>query len=147
MIPLSLQRRVEALLQEHLDRMELASVREDDSLLDSSALKGAEDLNLIGNQEPGNDASVMEKILQRRSWRLLNLQRSWQVKYLLCAVYSIQELRYVSFFILHCDSLLLFFRIYHKNGSAYSSTFYTSYQREALQSMYQNMVACSVAEF
>ncbi|CAA6658489.1 unnamed protein product [Spirodela intermedia] len=77
-IPLSLQRRVEALLQEHLDRMELASVRENNSLLDSSAVKDAEDLNLMENREPGNDASVMEKILQRRSWRLLNLQRSWQ---------------------------------------------------------------------
>ncbi|MQM18183.1 hypothetical protein Taro_051172 [Colocasia esculenta] len=73
-IPLSLQRRVEGLLQEHLDRIELTLDRGSDN----SANEGVEDLNMDESQDPVVDASMMEKILQRKSWRMRNLQRAWQ---------------------------------------------------------------------
>ncbi|XP_078430848.1 DEA(D/H)-box RNA helicase family protein isoform X2 [Wolffia australiana] len=77
-LPLSLQRRVEALLQEYQDRVEFASSKEIGKALDNSLAESADDLSSSGNQEPWHDASVMTKVLQRRSWRMLNLQRSWQ---------------------------------------------------------------------
>ncbi|XP_051123438.1 DExH-box ATP-dependent RNA helicase DExH3 [Andrographis paniculata] len=77
-IPLTLQRRVEGLLQEHLDRM----------IMNSD--KGCNEFNKMepdGHLENGDsteqtdsflDGSVMEKILQRRSLRMRNMQRAWQ---------------------------------------------------------------------
>ena len=88
MIPLSLQRRVEALLQEHLDKMELASSREGECLRESKSVEGSEYLNSNEDQNQWHDASVMEKILQRRSLRMLNLQRSWKVSFLILPHYS-----------------------------------------------------------
>ncbi|CAM8917101.1 unnamed protein product [Rhodiola kirilowii] len=77
-IPLSLQRRVEGLLQEHLDRMQITSRKANDSAAD------ADNPNQILNAYPFDnsdyllDGSVMEKVLQRRSLRMRNMQRSWQ---------------------------------------------------------------------
>ncbi|XP_057980830.1 DExH-box ATP-dependent RNA helicase DExH3 [Malania oleifera] len=71
-IPLSLQRRVEGLLQEHLDRMQLSSGKV--GLADAKAVDPPED----ENPDSFLDGSVMEKILQRRSLRMRNMQRVWQ---------------------------------------------------------------------
>lgn len=79
MIPLSLQRRVEGLLQEHLDRVLLASNIANDELGRSSSSKDVEDVDVDENQDSLVDSSVMEKILQRKSIRMRNLQRTWQV--------------------------------------------------------------------
>ncbi|KAJ1293604.1 hypothetical protein BS78_01G081200 [Paspalum vaginatum] len=78
-IPLSLQRRVEGLMQEHLDRALLP--------LDNcgNVTKGScemaektENVNLDEQHDSLLDRSVMEKILQRKSIRMRNFQRSWQ---------------------------------------------------------------------
>ncbi|CAA2983241.1 ATP-dependent RNA helicase DHX36 [Olea europaea subsp. europaea] len=77
-IPLSLQRRVEGLLQEHLDRMVLNSEKVDDSSAKTEAVDQVEHVNTDENGDPFLDGSVMEKVLQRRSLRLRNMQRTWQ---------------------------------------------------------------------
>uniref|UniRef100_A0A6V7QXA0 Helicase C-terminal domain-containing protein n=1 Tax=Ananas comosus var. bracteatus TaxID=296719 RepID=A0A6V7QXA0_ANACO len=77
-IPLSLQRRVEGLVQEHLDRMMLTSDKVGDNSQHNAVAENTEDINLDDNQESLIDGSVMEKILERKSWRLRNLQRAWQ---------------------------------------------------------------------
>jgi ATP-dependent RNA helicase DHX36 len=74
-IPLSLQRRVESLVQDHLDRAMLRSGKENDNSM-------SEDLKEIqpdANQGSLIDEHVMEKILHRKSFRMKNLQRTWQV--------------------------------------------------------------------
>lgn len=76
-IPLSLQRRVEGFVQEHLDRS-LLPFDKDDGKTESGSEK-AEHVNLDEKQDPLLDESVMEKILQRKSLRMRNFQRSWQV--------------------------------------------------------------------
>ncbi|KAG0464187.1 hypothetical protein HPP92_020256 [Vanilla planifolia] len=76
-IPLSLQRRVEGLLQEHVDRMELAACKNSKTLEAKSSTVDVEEL-VDDSQDPLVDDVLMEKILQRRSWRMQNLQRSWQ---------------------------------------------------------------------
>ncbi|XP_059652840.1 DExH-box ATP-dependent RNA helicase DExH3 [Cornus florida] len=73
-IPLSLQRRVEGLLQEHLDRMQLSS----ENVGKTSATDPVEDVNPDENPDSLLDRSVMEKVLQRQSLRMRNMQRSWQ---------------------------------------------------------------------
>ncbi|KAJ9564852.1 hypothetical protein OSB04_000818 [Centaurea solstitialis] len=75
-IPLSLQRRVEGLLQEHLDRMQLYS--EDVASSKSEAGHQAELDNKGGNADSLVDGSVMEKVLQRRSLQMRNMQRAWE---------------------------------------------------------------------
>ncbi|KAF3789490.1 DExH-box ATP-dependent RNA helicase [Nymphaea thermarum] len=81
-VPLSLQRRVEGLLQEHVDRMQFplgirgGNANENETL----ANEIEDDLLAEENEDPMSDASIREKILQRRSVRMRNLQRSWQVK-------------------------------------------------------------------
>ncbi|PRQ37751.1 putative RNA helicase [Rosa chinensis] len=78
-IPLGLQRRVEGLLQEHLDRVLL-------SFRNVSANSGgdSEHFGQVENDKPDEnadsllDGSVMEKVLQRRSLRMRNMQRAWQ---------------------------------------------------------------------
>lgn len=72
-IPLSLQRRVEGLLQEHLDRTILNSQK---------ASQISDKMESSGPAEHANsflEASVMEKVLQRRSLGMRNMQRAWQV--------------------------------------------------------------------
>lgn len=85
-VPLSLQRRVEGLLQEHLDRMVLNSEKVDDSSAKTEAVDQVEHVNTDENGDPFLDGSVMEKVLQRRSLRLRNMQRTWQVS---CARFSV----------------------------------------------------------
>lgn len=80
-IPLSLQRRVEGLLQEHLDRMLLTSYKVNDELEKSSSCKVVEDVEPYESHDSLVDSSVMEKILQRKSTRMRNLQRTWQVNH------------------------------------------------------------------
>ncbi|CAN6439905.1 unnamed protein product [Victoria cruziana] len=79
-IPLSLQRRVEGLLQEHLDRMQFPLGISGGNANGSQILTKEieEDVLPEDNEDPMSDASIREKILQRRSVRMHNLQRSWQ---------------------------------------------------------------------
>ncbi|GAB4836200.1 hypothetical protein Ancab_001114 [Ancistrocladus abbreviatus] len=77
-IPLGLQRRVEGLLQEHLDRMQLSSGKTTDSKAENEVVVSDEDLNADEHPDSFLDGSVMEKVLQRRSLRLRNMQRAWQ---------------------------------------------------------------------
>ncbi|KAI3988512.1 hypothetical protein MKX01_026326 [Papaver californicum] len=75
-IPLSLQRRVEGLLQEHLDRVQLNFGKIGDISIDS-VVSPTENVN---PDDPDSflDGSVMEKVLQRRSSEMRDFQRGWQ---------------------------------------------------------------------
>ncbi|ERM93582.1 DExH-box ATP-dependent RNA helicase DExH3 isoform X2 [Amborella trichopoda] len=77
-IPLSLQRRVEGLLQEHLDRMELNSDNLGDGAVEKAQDNLSEDASPEQSHDPFLDGSIIEKVLQRKSLRMRNLQRSWQ---------------------------------------------------------------------
>lgn len=77
-LPLSLQRRVEGLLQEHLDRMQLISDNVDCSSSETISLDQLEALNNNENEDEFLDESVMEKVLQRKSLRMRNMQRAWE---------------------------------------------------------------------
>ncbi|KAM0944126.1 putative RNA helicase [Dioscorea sansibarensis] len=77
-IPLSLQRRVEGLLEEYLDRFQLTFGKSRGDMGADSSIQNVEDVSPDENQESFVDDSVMEKILQRKSSRMRNLQRSWQ---------------------------------------------------------------------
>ncbi|KAJ8754295.1 hypothetical protein K2173_002746 [Erythroxylum novogranatense] len=78
-IPLSLQRRVEGLLQEYLDRVQLNSGRDGHSSNDAKSTAVVEDASVDENHpDYFLDGSVMEKVLQRRSLQMRNTQRSWQ---------------------------------------------------------------------
>ncbi|KAL7204806.1 hypothetical protein ACSBR2_017839 [Camellia fascicularis] len=77
-IPLSLQRRVEGLLQEHLDRMQLSSERVSGTSVETKATDEFEDVNPDDDPDSFLDGSVMEKVLQRQSLRMRNMQRTWQ---------------------------------------------------------------------
>ncbi|WCJ19148.1 ATP-dependent RNA helicase putative [Euphorbia peplus] len=77
-LPLSLQRRVEGLLQEHLDRTRLSSRELDDGADDVKSVDQAEEVCPDDNPDSFLDGSVMEKVLQRRSLRMRNMQRAWQ---------------------------------------------------------------------
>ncbi|KAF9586859.1 hypothetical protein IFM89_039919, partial [Coptis chinensis] len=60
-LPLSLQRTVEGLLQEHLDRMQLSSGKINDNSGDPRVVDQIEDLNPDENPDSFLDRSVMEK--------------------------------------------------------------------------------------
>ncbi|KAG9452037.1 hypothetical protein H6P81_004941 [Aristolochia fimbriata] len=77
-IPLSLQRRVEGLLQEHLDRMQLISGKVDNKDVVNVGVSQTETAPHDEDQDSLLDESVMERILQRKSIRMRNFQRSWQ---------------------------------------------------------------------
>ncbi|XP_041991158.1 DExH-box ATP-dependent RNA helicase DExH3-like [Salvia splendens] len=77
-IPLSLQRRVESLLQEHLDRTSLNSKKACQISNEIESTNPVENVDSAEHADPFLDASVMEKVLQRRSLRLRNMQRTWQ---------------------------------------------------------------------
>ncbi|VFQ61459.1 unnamed protein product [Cuscuta campestris] len=77
-IPLSLQRRVEGLLQEHLDRIQLTCGKSDGKPSESASTDKVENVSMDENLDSFLDDSVMEKVLQRRSLRMRNLQRAWQ---------------------------------------------------------------------
>lgn len=88
-IPLALQRRVEGLLQEHLDRGELSTGKVLGVGHDKS-INQAEDMNLDENADSFLDRSVMEKVLQRRSLRMRNMQRTWMVRFITNAIWHIK---------------------------------------------------------
>ncbi|KAK9733114.1 hypothetical protein RND81_04G044400 [Saponaria officinalis] len=77
-IALSVHRRVEGLLQEHLDRSQQISARRSDGSLECKVAEADRNMNLAENSDSMLDDSVMEKVLQRRSLRLRNMQRTWQ---------------------------------------------------------------------
>jgi len=78
-IPLSLQRRVEGLVQEHLDRALLSLDKSGGNTGSSSEVaEKSDNVSLDEQQDSLLDRSVMEKILQRKSIRMCNFQRSWQ---------------------------------------------------------------------
>ncbi|MBA0630033.1 hypothetical protein Godav_002168, partial [Gossypium davidsonii] len=77
-VPLGLQRRVEGLLQEYLDRLQLNSGKVGENSDIANSIDPAEYVNPDENPDSFLDSSVMEKVLQRRSLRLRNMQRAWQ---------------------------------------------------------------------
>ncbi|KAJ4978374.1 hypothetical protein NE237_009154 [Protea cynaroides] len=77
-IPLSLQRRAEGLLQEHLDRMQLNSGKVSNNSVDAKVFDQIEEENRDANPDALLDGSMMETVLQRRSWRMRNMQGAWQ---------------------------------------------------------------------
>ncbi|EPS71150.1 hypothetical protein M569_03608, partial [Genlisea aurea] len=77
-IPLSLQRRVEGLLQEHLDRTTLNSERSVGPLDKTDSYVQPKDVETEDCADTFLDGSIMEKVLQRRSMRMRNIQRGWQ---------------------------------------------------------------------
>ncbi|KHG04864.1 putative ATP-dependent RNA helicase DHX36 [Gossypium arboreum] len=77
-VPLGLQRRVEGLLQEYLDRLQLNSAKVGENSDIANSIDPAEYVNPDENPDSFLDSSVMEKVLQRRSLRLRNMQRAWQ---------------------------------------------------------------------
>ncbi|XP_055818951.1 DExH-box ATP-dependent RNA helicase DExH3 isoform X5 [Solanum dulcamara] len=77
-IPLSLQRRVEGLLQEHIDRTQLSSAKADIILDGTKSSDIVTNANMDENPDSFLDGAVMEKVLQRRSLRMRNMQRGWQ---------------------------------------------------------------------
>ncbi|PWA42003.1 hypothetical protein CTI12_AA548740 [Artemisia annua] len=77
-IPLSLQRRVEGLLQEHVDRMQLKSGDVASTTGEDSHEEVEPPVKRSGNADPLVDGSLMEKVLQRRSLQMRNMQRAWE---------------------------------------------------------------------
>lgn len=78
-IPLGLQRRVEGLLQEHIDCLLLSFWKVSANLGDSEHLDQVDKEKPDENADSYLDGSIMEKVLQRRSLWMRNLQRAWQV--------------------------------------------------------------------
>lgn len=67
-------------MQEHLDRAELSSGKVTNNMGDDKSIDQVECINLDDNADSFLDQSVMEKVLQRRSLRMRNMQRAWQVR-------------------------------------------------------------------
>lgn len=67
------------MLQEYLDRLQLNSAKTTDSLDDVNSTNQVKDINMDENADSFVDESVMEKVLQKRSLRMRNMQRAWQV--------------------------------------------------------------------
>lgn len=63
--------------------MQLSSEKVRDNLVANPVVGQNEDINADEDQDPLLDTSVMEKILQRKSVRMRNLQRAWQVSHTL----------------------------------------------------------------
>ncbi|XP_010558246.1 PREDICTED: DExH-box ATP-dependent RNA helicase DExH3 [Tarenaya hassleriana] len=76
-LPLGLQRRIEGLLQEHLDRQQLNSGKNGESSAEPQPNKQTEEIP-DENSYSFLDGSLMEKVLQKRSLRMRNMQRGWQ---------------------------------------------------------------------
>ena len=74
-----MQRKIEGLLQEHLDRMHLISGEINSSASNIGASELDDYVNTGKNDDSFLDRSVMEKILIRQSLRMQNMQRAWQV--------------------------------------------------------------------
>lgn len=67
------------MLQEHLDRTILDYEKAGDSWDKTESNDQAETVDTAENTNSFIDDSVMEKVLQRRSLRMRNMQRAWQV--------------------------------------------------------------------
>ncbi|KAI4965251.1 hypothetical protein ZWY2020_054938 [Hordeum vulgare] len=93
-IPLSLQRRVEGFVQEHLDRSLLPFDK--DSGKTESGSEKTEHVNLDEKLDPLLDESVMEKILQRKSLRMRNFQRTYKEKERLLAAITRNQVIVIS---------------------------------------------------
>jgi ATP-dependent RNA helicase DHX36 len=66
-------------VQEYLDRLQLNSAKTTDSLDNLNSSNQVRDIEMDENANSFVDESVMEKVLQKRSLRMRNMQRSWQV--------------------------------------------------------------------
>ncbi|XP_019413693.1 PREDICTED: DExH-box ATP-dependent RNA helicase DExH3 [Lupinus angustifolius] len=77
-VPLSLQRRVEGLLQEYLDRLQLNSEKTTENVDDFKSINEVKNVDMDENADSYVDGSVMEKVLQKKSLRMRNMQRAWQ---------------------------------------------------------------------
>ncbi|GAB2215954.1 hypothetical protein Droror1_Dr00023718 [Drosera rotundifolia] len=75
-IPLGLQRRVEGLLQEHIDRMQLSSGKQSEPMPEGRIITPEDHADPDDNPDFLLDSSVMEKVLQRRSLRLRKYAKS-----------------------------------------------------------------------
>lgn len=62
-----------------MDRTQLSSGKISENLNESKSINQTEDVNLNENSDSFLDGSVMEKVLQRRSLQMRNMQRAWQV--------------------------------------------------------------------
>ncbi|OIV99090.1 hypothetical protein TanjilG_32349 [Lupinus angustifolius] len=82
-VPLSLQRRVEGLLQEYLDRLQLNSEKTTENVDDFKSINEVKNVDMDENADSYVDGSVMEKVLQKKSLRMRNMQRAWQVLFVL----------------------------------------------------------------
>lgn len=71
------------MLQEYLDRLQLNSEKTTDYLDSMKSTNQVKDIDLDGNADSLVDESVMEKVLQKRSLRMRNMQRAWKVIFLL----------------------------------------------------------------
>ena len=67
------------MLQEYLDRLQLKSEKTTDHLDDVKSTNQVKDIYIDENADAFVDDSVMEKVLQKRSLRMRNMQRAWQV--------------------------------------------------------------------
>lgn len=67
------------MLQEYLDRLQLKSDKTTDHPDDVKSTKQVKDIYIDENADSYVDESVMEKVLQKRSLRMRNMQRAWQV--------------------------------------------------------------------
>lgn len=67
------------MLQEYLDRCQLNSGKTTDNLDDVNSTNQDTDIGMDENVDSFVDESVMEKVLQKRSLRMRNMQRAWQV--------------------------------------------------------------------
>lgn len=67
------------MLQEHLDRTILNYEKAGDSWDKTESHDQAGNVDTSENEHSFIDDSVMEKVLQRRSLRMRNMQRAWQV--------------------------------------------------------------------
>ena len=64
----------------------LNSGKENDGSDDAKPIDQVKDVNLDENTDSFVDGSVMEKVLQRRSLRMRNMQRTWRVYLLIFVV-------------------------------------------------------------
>lgn len=90
------------MLQEYLDRLQLNSGKTTDYLDNAKSTNQVKDVEMDKNADSYVDESVMEKVLQKRSLRMRNMQRTWQVCFLLfdllifivgyCTLYYMLEL-------------------------------------------------------
>lgn len=78
------------MLQEHLDRTSLNSKKACQISNEIESTNPVENVDSAEHAAPFLDASVMEKVLQRRSLRLRNMQRTWQA----CISFECDELYY-----------------------------------------------------